>query len=402
MSNNIKVFVSYSRRDEKYLQEDSLMGYLKGLEKEGIEFWTDRQLSIGELWDDEIKQRIADTHIALVLVSQAFLNTEYCQNIEINGFLAQECHIFPIILSACGWKRHDWLSNRQFLPDRNQTIEEHYTNLGKRKRLFLEIRQQLHNRAEIIRAELYQQGKQPLPPNPFTETGPIQDAAKFIGRKAELQRLNTMLQGGSVSLLGEAKIGKSSLLWHLRDHWQGEVIGPINLHGVEDKEDFNDQLAQTLKIPESSSWRNIRENLRKRESLLLFDELDTGFEYEVSDIELGRFRAICQANRKLKLVVTSRRPLSEIFTTSKNSNPYDFLTPHELKLLSEAEARNYLSHPWSPTAPNFDQDIIDLILSETKNHPFKLQQAAFHCYESLGDSAYDWQTLWKQNLSLML
>jgi hypothetical protein len=125
--------------------------FSRGLEKDGIEFWTDRNIRPGELWDEVIKTNIQNTNIALVLVSQGFLDSEYCQNVEIRNFLAQKSHVFPIILSPCEWRRHEWLKSRQFLPGGEQTIEEHFQDNGSRKRLFLQIREQLCERAELIR-----------------------------------------------------------------------------------------------------------------------------------------------------------------------------------------------------------------------------------------------------------
>jgi hypothetical protein len=105
----------------------------------------------GELWDEVIKANIERAQIALVLVSQGFLDSEYCQNVEIKNFLAHKAHLFPIILSPCEWQRHSWLSNRQFLPGGDQTIEEHYIDPGKRKRLYLEIRSQLRAQVQRVR-----------------------------------------------------------------------------------------------------------------------------------------------------------------------------------------------------------------------------------------------------------
>lgn len=147
----VKVFVSYSHSDARYLEQDSLLGYLKGLEKDQVEFWTDRHIRVGESWDEVIKAQIQDAHIALVLVSQSFLDSKYCQDVEIKRFLANKSYLFPIILSACEWRRHEWLSSRQFLPGGDQTIEEHYTDPGQLKRLFLEIRTQLQERVELLR-----------------------------------------------------------------------------------------------------------------------------------------------------------------------------------------------------------------------------------------------------------
>lgn len=48
------------------------------------------------------------------------------------------------------------------MPGGDQTVEEHYTESGRRKRLFLEIREQLRERIELIRKQ------QPLSPPPIS------------------------------------------------------------------------------------------------------------------------------------------------------------------------------------------------------------------------------------------
>lgn len=151
MADSVKVFVTYSHWDSEYLGDDSLLGYLKGLEKDHVEFWTDREIRVGEPWDEVIKNNLREAQIALVLVSQSFLDSDYCQQVEIRDLLARKAHLFPIILSACEWERHEWLKSRQFLPGGQQTVEEDYADPGKRKRLFLEIRTQLRERVEKVR-----------------------------------------------------------------------------------------------------------------------------------------------------------------------------------------------------------------------------------------------------------
>lgn len=151
----VRIFISYSHRDPQYLEDDSLVGFLRGLEaEEGVEFWTDQRLEAGTFWDEEIQKNLRTSDIALVLVSQSFLDSRYCTSVEMSAFL-NRCRedgliIFPVILSACEWDRHEWLVSRQFLPSGGETIEEHYAEPGKRKRLFLKIRQEL--RSAIARA----------------------------------------------------------------------------------------------------------------------------------------------------------------------------------------------------------------------------------------------------------
>jgi hypothetical protein len=182
MPDTVKVFVSYSHQDAAYLKDDSLLGFLKGLEKEGVEFWTDRQIRPGELWDEVIKANIQDAQIALVLVSQGFLDSDYCQKVEIERFLANKAHLFPIILSACEWKRHEWLRRRQFVPGGEQTIEEHYTEPGKRKRLFLDIREALRVQVEQVRRVRKELAAASVsPPSPGAPVEPA-TAASYSGK----------------------------------------------------------------------------------------------------------------------------------------------------------------------------------------------------------------------------
>ena len=143
-----RVFVSYSHQDEKYLQGDSLFGHLKGLENDGVEFWYDRDIEVGSLWDEAIKTKIAESDLALVLVSQAFLDSAYCQDEEIPRFLAQKLPIVAVLLSPCEWDRAEWLAERQFRPRDGQTVEEHYKDPGDRKRLWFEVRQDIRGYLE--------------------------------------------------------------------------------------------------------------------------------------------------------------------------------------------------------------------------------------------------------------
>jgi hypothetical protein len=142
----IRVFVSYSHSNSEYLGQNGLLGFLRGLEPEGFEFWHDERLVAGDAWDASIRRSINDSDIALVLVSQAFLNSDYCKG-EVSAFLERRQReglvIFPVIVSPCDWKSHGWLASTQFEPRNGQTIETHYQDQGSRHQLYLTILQQL-------------------------------------------------------------------------------------------------------------------------------------------------------------------------------------------------------------------------------------------------------------------
>lgn len=158
VSTSKRVFVSYSHADAKYVSKDkfSLLSYVRGLEAEGFEFWWDEKSDAGDLWDSEIKAAISKANIALVLVSQAFLNSRYCMDKEVAEFLEKRrnggMRIVPVLLSDCDWKSHHWLCDTQMLPREGKTIEDDYQRSGKRKRLYHLILKALRTAARKVDA----------------------------------------------------------------------------------------------------------------------------------------------------------------------------------------------------------------------------------------------------------
>lgn len=159
--NQVKIFVSYSHRDTVHLQTEGLIGFLRGLERdESVHFWIDDSLKGGDQWDGNIQAALQSSHIALLLVSQAFLDSHYCLNVEVSSFLDRQrrsgLKIFPVLLSACEWDLHPWLANYQFLPGANETLEEDYCEAGIQKRMYLRIRKDLRAMIEQVQEEMTQ------------------------------------------------------------------------------------------------------------------------------------------------------------------------------------------------------------------------------------------------------
>lgn len=139
----VRVFVSYSHQDAKYLEDNSLLGFLSSLTREGFEFWYDKQIKASEIWNERIRAEMEKADIALILVSQAFLNSDYCIKVEAASFIQARSQsglkIFPVILLPCDWQSHEWLASTQFKPTGGKTIGTHYKDKGKRDALYLEI-----------------------------------------------------------------------------------------------------------------------------------------------------------------------------------------------------------------------------------------------------------------------
>ena len=151
----VSIMVSYSHADAAYVEESrgSLLSYLRALERENVTFWWDRRLRAGDIWDGEIEKQLQRADIALVLVSQAFLNSSYCRK-EARAFIQRRrdggLRILPVILSACDWLNEPWLAETQVLPADGRNIEQHYSLPGRRKALYLSILHELRAAAEAV------------------------------------------------------------------------------------------------------------------------------------------------------------------------------------------------------------------------------------------------------------
>jgi hypothetical protein len=150
----IRIFISYSHQDRKRMEQ--LLKFVNALTRKGFEVWHDDRIDTGDFWDDEIKSAILSSHIAVVLVSQDFLNSAYCQTVEVSQFLlmrkSRGLVIYPVILSACNWRDEDWLSSTQVQPRGDKTVAEHFSARGIRDRLFLNIQQDLSQLGDRLRA----------------------------------------------------------------------------------------------------------------------------------------------------------------------------------------------------------------------------------------------------------
>jgi hypothetical protein len=145
----VKVFISYSHKDKKYFDDTSLVGFLKGLKNDGADFWWDEDIPPGALWEKMIIERIKESQIALLLVSQFFLDSDYCNSKEIPLFLEQAEEsgllIFPVMLSTCIWDDdlHAWLKDRQYIPSGGKVLDKDFVNEGDRNAIYAEIRKKL-------------------------------------------------------------------------------------------------------------------------------------------------------------------------------------------------------------------------------------------------------------------
>lgn len=124
---SIKVFISYSHKDESFKEE--LVEHLSSLKRNNIiDLWHDRCITAGAEWKNEIDSNLADSNIILFLVSSSFLASDYCMNKEAKQAMEQHDNqqsiLIPIILRAVDWHEEE-ISRFQALPKDAKPINSH-------------------------------------------------------------------------------------------------------------------------------------------------------------------------------------------------------------------------------------------------------------------------------------
>lgn len=107
MKKPLNMFISYSHKDESYV--DDLKKHLITLKRRNIlDEWHDRELIVGDTFDSEIKDKLANADLVAFLVSVDFINSWYCYNVELQDTLQRltnnTVRIIPIIIRHCKWQ----------------------------------------------------------------------------------------------------------------------------------------------------------------------------------------------------------------------------------------------------------------------------------------------------------
>ena len=222
-----RVFISYSHQDKDLLP--ALVAQLKALEQAGLpDVWDDTRIDAGAKWYPEIEAAMQGAAVAVCLVSEYFLASDFCIKKEV-PFLIERAEedgllLIPVLLSDCPWDEHSWVAERQMLPGEGRSVRSHFAQNP--AAVFSKVAKRISNK---LKDPNYEPPKRrvawpELAPDRRDLTRLPETGAALFGRDQELQLLDSAWssaeQAGStptriVAFTANGGVGKSTLV----NHW---------------------------------------------------------------------------------------------------------------------------------------------------------------------------------------
>lgn len=248
--------------------------------------------------------------------------------------------------------------------------------------------------------------------NPFFHRGPIRDAAYFFGRENESRQLISLLQTGqSVSIIGQRRIGKTSLLYHIQNESVLRLFGLnpdeftmvyldcgalISLNDteiyrliLEEIEDILHSKGQKMaELPETVSYREFERGLRRLQGrlVLILDEFELLSRNESLKGEFFTGLRALAMRHAISYITASKQALLELTyaDASSLSSPFFniFATIH-LSLFTDEQAQEILLSLCQKAALAFSDEMLAHLKLLGGGNPLFLQIAAYHAVESL-------------------
>ncbi|MDM8564674.1 hypothetical protein QUF74_03380 [Candidatus Halobeggiatoa sp. HSG11] len=226
---------------------------------------------------------------------------------------------------------------------------------------------------------------------PFDTQGCITDADDFFGRELLLKNIFTNLERGSnLSLIGESKVGKSSLLNYVvkvgpeKLEWPKENFIYLDMQNVRDENDFFTALCAEIGI-EKTQGHNLVRKLKGNRFILCLDEIE---KMTNSDKFSGEERTELSGlaggqDLPLTLLIASRSSLENLFPDSPlmTSPLANVCEKVDILPFSKSEVEGFIAKRLLPTKIQFSDDEIADINEQSQGHPAEVQKLAKRLYQ---------------------
>ncbi|MDI9585931.1 MAG: TIR domain-containing protein [Acidobacteriota bacterium] len=151
-----RVFVSYSHDDAQWFEAGALIPWLQeSLKRDAIELWYDWDIEAGEEFRQRIEAEIDASDVALLLLSEAFLSSDFIGKVELPRILDRVASglmsVIPLLLEPCEWDELDFISSRQVVPGRPpKPLIESVGERAEFARVRLDIKKEIKKRARRL------------------------------------------------------------------------------------------------------------------------------------------------------------------------------------------------------------------------------------------------------------
>ncbi len=259
-------------------------------------------------------------------------------------------------------------------------------------------------------------------PNPYIAGRPIHpsDGRLFVGRRDEFRQIEENLSKGlGVVIWGQRRIGKSSILLHLRERLPHSLL-PVYLNlqllmanttggflravGGEAVKQLQGKLSPLPTLPSAEEFARepflcftqlldeIERSLAPGQRVLLsFDEFEE-LEKSVKDGKVEErvftyLRGVTQTGRGFSMLFAGLHTLEEM--TRDYWNPF-FQSVQTIRIgyLSELDSRQLITDPIDQFPLGYDEEAINRIAHLTLSHPYLAQSVCHNLVNRLNDPLY--------------
>jgi tetratricopeptide (TPR) repeat protein len=287
--NILEVFFSYSHKDEALCGE--LNAHLAALKRQNVvKSWTDRRITPGDEWRDEIEKYLDSADLILLLVSSDFLDSDFCYLIETSRALLRhdsgDSRVIPVIVRSVDWQGLP-IGKLQALPKDGKPV----TSWRKRDEAWLNVAQGIRKAIEEMAGRKAQRIREsgllptaiPRPPRVGFVARRDQDGRDLIERlREELAPERRQI----VTLWGPGGAGKTTLAAEAARAMADQFRDRIVWTGPQLRADFTpsallDEIATQLgradrrTAPPAKKPELVRALLAESSALVVLDNFET-------------------------------------------------------------------------------------------------------------------------------
>lgn|GEM_PF-1086696 len=219
----LRVFIMYAHEDKSV--RDKLIQHFRPLVKSGeVELWSDHEIKPGALWDTEIRARLEESSLIIMLVSDDFFASEYIHNVEMTSALARhsrgEARLLPVIARHCSWSEAPEIARLQVLPPEGKPVISQRWDSPDEP--YVEVIKGVKAAIKALRKPVPVEPPKPVPPPAPPPKPPVTDTPKPIPPPPAPKPLapnRNLLASGGVLLL-------ALLAWGVYQYTRDQDSGP--------------------------------------------------------------------------------------------------------------------------------------------------------------------------------